>query len=86
MITITSSGLATGVAAGTVTITATDLATGLNGTATLGVILATPIAVPSLSQWGLVGMAGLFAVLVLLGMRRQARARRKAGYHSWDPS
>ena len=38
-----------------------------------------PTAVPSLSQWGFIGMAGLFAVLVLLGIRLQGRVRRTAG-------
>ena len=39
-----------------------------------------PTAVPSVSQWALIGMAGLFAVAVLMGMGMQARRRRKAGF------
>ena len=70
--TTSSFGLATGVAKGTVTITATDPATGLSDTATLTV--AIPTAVPSLSQWGLIGMAGLFAFLILVGLGMWNRA------------
>ena len=75
--TISSSGLASGVGEGTVTITATDPATSLSGTATLTVVI--PAAIPSLSQWGLIAMAGLFAVVVLMGIGLQARTRRTAG-------
>ena len=39
-----------------------------------------PTAIPSLSQWGLIGMAGFFALVVLVGIGMQARTRRKAGY------
>ena len=41
---------------------------------------STPFVIPSLSQWGFLGLAGLFAVLMLVGIGMQARARRKAGY------
>ena len=75
--TISSSGLASGVAEGTATITATDPTTSISGTATLTVVI--PAAVPSLSQWAFIGMAGLFAMVVLVGIGLQGRVRRKAG-------
>ena len=74
VVTITSSGLATGVAVGNATITATDPSTSISDTAALMVVI--PTAVPSVSHWGLMGMAGLFSVLVLAGVGWQMRARR----------
>ena len=38
----------------------------------------TPTAIPSVSQWGLLGMAVVFGVLVLVGMGLRARSRRRA--------
>ena len=72
VVTITAGGLATAVGRGSVTITATDEATGLSDTATLRVVI--PTAVPSISQWGLIGMAGLFAFLILVGIGMRKRA------------
>ena len=34
--------------------------------------------VPSVTEWGLIGMAGLFGVLVLLAVRRRTLAHRRA--------
>ena len=76
MVYITYVGLATCVAVGKATITATQ--DDISDTAALTVVI--PAAVPSLSQWGLIGMAGLFAVLILVGLGRRAQARRRAGY------
>ena len=48
---------------------------GAGETGTVNITL-TPTPVPGIAEWGLIGMAAAFLVLLLFGMRRRARARR----------
>ena len=75
--TVDASGHVSALTAGTVTITVTHIATGLSDTSAVTVVPPSKI-VPALSQLMLIGFAGLFAVLILVGLRRRAQARRRA--------
>jgi len=60
--------------------TLTASAPGLTGatSASFNVTGSSAAPVPSLTQWGVIGMAGLFAVLVLLAAKRRTLAYRRA--------
>ncbi len=67
VVSMTSSGLATGVGGGTVTITA--IQDTISDTATLTVVIPAPV--PSLTQWGLIAMAVFMAAALLWQLRRR---------------
>ena len=55
-------------------------AAGLTGATSNAFNIATPpIAVPGITEWGLIGMAVAFVVLILLRMHRQSTQKRNSG-------